>query len=82
MLFESFEAYNVQETRRISRAEGVEAGNRLHLIRLIKKKCMKGKPIEYIADEVEEETSAIQKIYEIVKNNLGESEETILDMIK
>lgn len=82
MLFESFEAYNVQETRRISRAEGVEAGKRLRLIRQIKKKCMKGKSIECIADEVEEDTGAIQKIYEIVKNNLGESEETILNMIK
>lgn len=78
MLFESFEAYNVQETRRVSRDEG----NRLHLISLIKKKCMKGKSIECIADEVEEDTSAIQKIYDIVKNNLEESDETILRMVK
>lgn len=78
MLFESFEAYNVPETRRISRAEGQS----LHLINQIKKKCIKGKPIECIADEVEEEPSAIQKIYEIVKNNLEESDETLLQMTK
>ncbi|MCF2555924.1 hypothetical protein JQM65_12250 [Faecalicatena contorta] len=58
MLFDSFEAYDVQETRRISREEG-----RLEdRIEIICKKLAKNKGVSEIADALEEEQDVIQEI--------------------
>ena len=58
MLFDSFEAYDVQEMRRISKAEGEE----LKLIKLVCKKLQKNCSVPEIADMLEEEESTIQRI--------------------
>lgn len=42
--------------------QGIEAGERKHLESQIEKKLQKGKMVEQIADELEEEVSAIQEI--------------------
>ena len=58
VLFESFEAYDVQETRRISRAEGEE----LNLIKQVCKKIQKKNTVSEIADMLEAEEAVIQRI--------------------
>ena len=73
MLFDSFEAYDVQETRRISREEGLEAGREEGLItgrteeriRIICKMFQKNRSVAEIADLLEEDEREIQKICDI-----------------
>ena len=65
MLFDSFEAYDVQETRRVSRAQGRLEGADLSLIRQVCKKIQKQIPIAEIAEMLEEDISVIQPIYNI-----------------
>ena len=66
MLFDSFEAYDVQETRRISREEGrIEGrieGHMEGIVQLVCKKLQKGLSVEEIADMLEEDENYIQKI--------------------
>lgn len=61
MLFDSFEAYDVQETRRISKEEG----STLRLITQVCKKIQKQIPLAEIAEMLEEDISVIQPIYNI-----------------
>ena len=65
MLFDSFEAYDVQETRRVSRAEGKAEGETLHLVKQVCKKILKNNNISDIAEMLEEDELTIQKIYDI-----------------
>ncbi len=62
MLFDSFEAYDVQETRRVSREEGSLG----QLIMLVCKKVRKGYDALEIADMLEEDAGVVQRIYDIV----------------
>ena len=86
MLFDSFEAYDVQEIRRTSREEGWNEGhdtgwNEGHastLIALVHKKILKGKSLEEIADELEETPERIQAFYDIVKSNPAKTPEEFL----
>ena len=61
MLFDSFEAYDVQETRRISREEGE---NR-KLVQLVCKKMKKNYAVSEIADLLEEDEKNIQEIVDV-----------------
>ena len=61
MLFDSFEAYDVQETRRISKEEG----SMLRLITQVCKKIQKQIPLAEIAEMLEEDISVIQPVYNI-----------------
>lgn len=61
MLFDSFEAYDVQETRRISKEEG----STLRLITQVCKKIQKQIPLAEIAEMLEEDISVIQPVYNI-----------------
>ena len=61
MLFDSFEAYDVQETRRVSREEGSLG----QLIMLVCKKVRKGYDALEIADMLEEDAGVVQRIYDI-----------------
>ena len=54
MLFDSFEAYDVQETRRISKE-----GSTLRLITQVCKKIQKQIPLAEIAEMLEEDISVI-----------------------
>ena len=58
MLFDSFEAYDVQETRRISKEEG----STLRLITQVCKKIQKQIPLAEIAEMLEEDISVIQPV--------------------
>lgn len=86
MLFDSFEAYDVQETRRVSREEGRIEGRSEGRIEgkiiQIQKKILKNKELEVIADELEENVDDIRRLYEVVKANLESSVEEILKIWK
>lgn len=61
MLFDSFEAYDVQETRRISRAEGAK----FQLVKQICKKMKKNMAANEIAELFEEDENEVQQIYDV-----------------
>ena len=69
MLFDSFEAYDVQETRRVSRAEGKAEGRiegaKIQLIKQICRKMKKDMAVEEIAEQLEENVDEVQRIYDI-----------------
>ena len=61
MMFDSFEAYDVQETRRVSREEGEQ----LYLIKQIIKKIIKNISVSHIATDLLEPLDTIQPIYDL-----------------
>ena len=77
MMFDSFEAYDVQETRRISREEGERVGRiegervgriegeQLYLIKQIIKKIQKHYSVEQISDNLDEPATIIEPIYDL-----------------
>ena len=69
MMFDSFEAYDVQETRRVSREEGERAGRiegeQLYLIKQIIKKIIKNISVSQIATDLLEPLDTIQPIYDL-----------------
>ena len=77
MMFDNFQAYDVQETRRVSREEGrlegrIEGeragrieGEQLHLIKLVIKKIEKQCSAAQISEILEEPLDIIQQIYNI-----------------
>ena len=77
MMFDNFQAYDVQETRRVSREEGrlegrIEGertgrieGEQLHLIKLVIKKIEKQCSAAQISEILEEPLDIIQQIYAI-----------------
>ena len=78
-LFECFEEYDVQATRREAKEEGKE----LFLINKVCNKLAKGKSIPQIADELEEDTFKIEKICQIIKSFDTEyDDEDILTLLK
>ena len=79
MMFDSFEAYDVQETRRVSKAEGKQ----LMLIEMVLKKMAKNYTTEQTADILEMDIEAVQKIYDIVTSHATEPDaEKILEMLQ
>ena len=69
MMFDNFQAYDVQETRRVSREEGrievkIEC-EQLLLIKLVIKNLEKNYSAEQIAEILEESLDTIQPIYDI-----------------
>ena len=74
MMFDNFQAYDVQETRRVSREEGRIEGERagriegeqLLLIKLVIKKLEKNYSAKQIAEILEESLDTIQPIYDTV----------------
>lgn len=67
MMFDSFEAYDVQETRRISREEGITEGYLNRLVEQIIKKMQKNYTIEEIADMLEESEDKVLEIRNIAE---------------
>ena len=78
MMFDNFQAYDVQETRRVSREEGriegrIEGeragrieGERLHLIKQVIKRIELQYSVNQIAESLLEPLDIIQPIYDIV----------------
>ena len=65
MMFDNFQAYDVQETRRISREKGRLEGEQLLLIKLVIKKLEKHYSAKQIAEFLEEPLDTIQPICDI-----------------
>ena len=69
MMFDSFEAYDVQETRRVNREEGERVGRiegeQLYLIKQIIKKIIKNVSVSQIATDLLEPLDTIQPIYDL-----------------
>ena len=75
-------AYTDEISRmRTARTEGREEGMDLKEVILIQKKIRKGKTLEQIAEETEEEIENIRALYELVKENTDKSAEEILEMV-
>ena len=76
MLFEHFEEYDVQATRKEARAaglaEGREEGREEQIVEQICKKLKKGMPVSRIAAELEEEEPRIRKIVEVAEKHAPE----------
>ena len=72
--------YNSQMSSSLKRGirQGIERGQLLEKIRLVLKKHQKGKSIEEIADELEEDISSIGGIYQLVRENPEETPEELL----
>lgn len=72
MMFDSFEAYDVQETRRISREEGERVGHiegeQLYLIKQVIKRIIKNFSVSQIATDLLEPLDTIQPIYDLAMN--------------
>lgn len=69
MMFDSFEAYDVQETRRVSREEEERAGRiegeQLYLIKQVIKRIIKNISVSQIAADLLEPLDTIQPIYDL-----------------
>ena len=62
----------LKEMLQKERREGYEEGQRQLLVAKVQKKIEKGKSVEQIADELEEDISAVRQVYdELVKNSLN-----------
>ena len=59
--------YNEAEVMELFKEDGIKVGIDKHLISQICKKMKTGKPIETIADEVEETVESVTPIYNIAK---------------
>lgn len=68
------------EEKYYERQDGREEGKYLALISLIQKKLQKGKSLEEIADELEENISVIEPLYDLILANPAADEEDILDL--
>ena len=72
MMFDSFEAYDVQETRRISREEGERVGRiegeQVYLIKQVIKRIIKNFSVSQIATDFLEPLDTIQPIYDLAMN--------------
>ena len=76
MMFDNFQAYDVQETRRVSREEGRIEGERagriegeqLHLIKLVIKKIEKQCSVAQISEILEEPLDIIQQNFTALLN--------------
>ncbi len=62
-------------------SEGLSKGELLKLISLIQKKISKGKNLEQVAEELEENVEDIQNLYEVVQNNPDKSKEEIWSLL-
>ena len=71
----------IASAERRGKRQGRSEGSLLHLISLIQTKYWKGKSLETIADEVEEDIEDIRGIYELICRNPKEAEEKIFDLL-
>lgn len=53
-----------------AREEGKVEGEKIHLIKSVCKKLTKGKTVEVIAEELEEDTEVIAEIYKAAENSV------------
>lgn len=80
MLFDSFEAYDVQEIRRTSRNEGRNEGMISTLITLIQNKILTEKNLERISNDLKGDPDQIRELYHIVTGNPEKTSEELLTL--
>ncbi len=73
--------YDEEQVHEWFREEGIEKGIDLQLIKQVQKKVNKGKTIEEIAEDLEEEPEGIRKIYDLVVSMAGATPEMILNKL-
>lgn len=61
-------------------SQGMSQGDSMRLINMIIKKVAKNKDLSQIADELEEDVSGIQGIYDAIKNNPEKTADEIYAM--
>ena len=64
-----------ERLRRVGREEGMEQGDELCLIRMVCRKLKKGKSVEQIAEELEEEEARIQVLCDAARDFAPEYDE-------
>ena len=57
-----------EQRAQLGRTEGIQSGRNELLKQLVEKKLSKGKSLEVIADELEEEPATIQRIIEEIQS--------------
>ena len=62
--------------------KGREEGEILKLISLVQKKCLRGKALEVVSEELEEDPENIREIYKAASEHLENSPEDILEILK
>ena len=67
----------------IGKLQGIEFGERRKLVEMVHKKIKRGKTIEEIADELEEEQSIVKPIYDAInEQGLNKKPEEIIELLK
>lgn len=70
-----------EEGREQGRLIGRDEGELLKLIELVRKKWRKGKTLDVIAEELEETTDALEKIYGVVSAHADLTAEEVLRIL-
>ncbi len=66
MIKMSIYEYDEKKQRRLDREDGRKEGQNTHIIILIRKKVLKGKSLDIIADELESTVDEIKPFYDAV----------------
>lgn len=67
-----------EEGREMGRVQGIVQGQVEHLIQQVIKKAAKGKVLNLIAEELEEDTAVIAPLYDLVMENPGKTASELL----
>ncbi len=81
VLFEYDEEAHIASEKEISREEGLAQGGFLAMISLTKKKLQRGKSLSEIAQDLEEDESALEPIFLAVQKEPQKSPEEILELL-
>lgn len=73
--------HEAKTIRNQGRAEGQKRGDLLRLICQVQKKCQKGKSVEEMADDLEEQVINIQPIADIIFTHADASSEEVLEIL-
>lgn len=75
-------SYNMCKAIEDLKKENQEQGQKRLLIELVGKKINKKKDIEQIMEELEEEKTVIEPIYNLIKDNPNKTTDELLDMLE
>ena len=81
MMFDSFEGYDVQETRRVSEAIGEKRGVAKEIIKQASKKIAKNYSVPEIADMLEQDVALIQRIYDVISTHPNRNVDEIWSLL-
>ena len=70
------------EGRELGLAEGIERGVNLNRLTQIQKKCAKGKSLDQMAEELEEEKEKLRPLYELAVKYPDRTAEELLELLE